>query len=84
MGAHNTDHENNKIKQEHRKDLISLRLDQYSKLMGEKPASRQECSTIIIRKNVFNLQHHSCLGVILSDLFLQRCVSLPPLSLFLG
>lgn len=83
MGAHNTDHENNKIKQEHCKDLISLGLDQYSKLMGEKPASRQECS-IIIRKIVLNLQHHSCLCVILSYLFLQRCVSLPSVSLFLG
>lgn len=78
MGAHDTDHENNKIKQEHCKDLISLGLDQYCKLMGEKPGSTRECS-IITRKNVFNLQQHDCLGVILSDLFL-----LPPVSLFLG
>lgn len=40
--------------------------------MGEKPTSRQECS-IIIRKNVFNLQHHSCLGVTSSQQWLLRC-----------
>lgn len=54
MGAHSTDHENNKIKQEHCKDLISLGLDQYCKLMDEKPTSTQDFA-MVIGKKIFHL-----------------------------
>lgn len=54
MGAHRTDHENNKIKQEHCKDLISPGLDQYCKLMDEKHTSTQDFA-MVIRKKIFHL-----------------------------
>lgn len=56
VGAHSTDHENNKIKQEHCKDPVSLGLDQACRLMDEKPTAAQGFA-MLIRQNIFNLHH---------------------------
>lgn len=69
MGAHNTDHENNKIKQEHWKDLISLWFAEGR--TDDKPASALESAIMITEEHL--LFQGSLLS--LHFLFFPACIT---------
>lgn len=80
MGAHNTDHENNKIKQDHWKDLIWLLLAE-----GRTSAARSPMANLHLHRSVqylslkisFNLQHCFCFCVSSRVCFVATTLPIP-------